>query len=419
MSSNNQSSIFEKLLLPIIGTVIAGVVLLYIEYRTGFFTGNENQPAETSSRDSQSDTSVSAATSSVEESVQEVGSEATAVETQEIATPTTSPSPAPTHTQTSTPTVTPTSTPRPNAQPGMILAEGEEWVQGDLGIIISHYGQEGMRTAGGYGFEGDCIQVLLQNYTDDTIFLDVPTTLTDFYIEDPDGNQYRFNWYRLGNEGRYSGGFGLESIDPPPVTEIGLCLVEPVIDLERWEYFRIGIRQLSTVRNAVWQYDIRPSAPSLAEIPQPTSTPLANAQPGMVLNLYEEWYQDNLGITLVHYGRDGMRITGGYGFEADCVQLLLRNYSDQKMFLDDLTTLSNIYIEDSDGNRYNFNWYREGNDGRYGGSFDLTSLEPLSATEIGLCLLDPVVELERWEYFVFGIDRFVHITDAKWRINLR
>ena len=414
MSSNNNSSFWEKWIIPIAVAVIAGVILLFIQTRTGFFTGNEgeNQPAETTSSDSQPDTSVSVATSPAEEGIQEAV-------TEENTIPTTSPSPLPTHTQTPAPTVTPTSTPRPNAQPGMILAEGEEWVQGDLGITISHYAQEGMRTAGGYGFEGDCIQVLLQNYTDDTIFLDVPTTLTDFYIEDPDGNQYRFNWYRLGNEGRYAGGFGLESVEPPPVTEIGLCRVEPIIDLERWDYFRIGIRQLSTVRNAVWQYDIRPSAPSLSEIPQPTSTPLANAQPGMVLKLYEEWYQDNLGITLVHYGRDGMRITGGYGFEADCVQLLLRNYSDQKMFLDDLTTLSNIYIEDPDGNRYNFNWYREGNEGRFGNTFGLTSLEPLSATEIGLCLLDPVVELERWEHFVFGIDRFVHITDAKWQINLR
>ncbi|MAT96423.1 MAG: hypothetical protein CL608_04700 [Anaerolineaceae bacterium] len=415
MSSNNNNSFWEKWIIPIIVAVIAGLILLYIQTRTGFFTGSgdENQPAETISSDSQANTSVAVATSQNEEEAQEAVDEANA-------TPTMSPSPAPTQTKTPTPTVPPTPTPRPNAQPGMVLGEGEEWFQGDLGITISHYGQEGMRVnPGGYGFEGDCIQMLLQNYTDDTIFLDLPTTLTDFYIEDPDGNQYRFNWYRLGNEGRYVSSFGLESIDPPPATEIGLCHVDPIIDLERWEYFRIGIRHLSTVRNAVWQYNIRPSAPSLEEIPQPTSTPLANAQPGMVLAIYEEWYQDNLGITLVHYGRDGMRITGGYGFEGDCVQLLLRNYSDQKMFLDDLTTLSDIYIEDPDGNRHNFNWYREGNEGRYGGSFGLTSLEPLSATEIGLCLLDPVVELERWESFIFGINRLVHITDAKWRISLR
>ncbi len=421
MSSTNNRSVWDKLLIPIIVAVIGGVILLYIEYGTDFFNNSQNDSVTTeiTLSDNESGAAASSPTLLPEQVGQEADKDVTLVDDQATGTPTTSSSPSPMPTKVPTPTVPPTETLWPFAQPGMILADREEWYQDNLGITLVYYGQQRMHV-GDQSYQGDCIQLLLQNYTSDTIFLDVPTTLSDFYIEDPDGNQYRFNWYRLGNEDRYVNSFDLASIEPAPVTEIGLCRVGPVIDLERWEYFRIGIRHLSTVRNAVWQINVRSSASAIEEIPQPTSTPLVNAQPGMVLTHYGEWYQDNLGITLVYYGQPSMHVSpGDQSYQGDCVQLLVRNYTDEKLFLDDLTTLNDIYIEDPNGNRYNFNWYREGNVDRYNNSFGLTSLEPLSATEIGLCIVAPVVDLERWEYFIFGINRLVHIRNAQWQINLR
>ena len=41
----SSSSLLDKLILPIIGGVIAGMILLFMEYRTNFFTNNNSAPA--------------------------------------------------------------------------------------------------------------------------------------------------------------------------------------------------------------------------------------------------------------------------------------------------------------------------------------------------------------------------------------
>ena len=256
------------------------------------------------------------------------------------------------------------------------------------------------------------------NYADQKQFVDDMTVFSDFYIENPEGKQYRFNAFRFGNGGKFSSGFNLTSLEEDSETEISMCVVDAVVDQERWEYYRFGIRYLLGVRDAVWQENIRTSAPDPVLLP--TSTPLVNGQSGsMILGLYDEWYQDGFGITLVSYSQGGMQWTSNWTDTGDCMLLLLRNYTDEKLYLDDQTTFADFYIEDPDGERHRLNAYRPGAGGKFSDRFGLTSIDESSAHEITLCKVGPVVDSERWEFLRFGIDNFLSVHDAQWQIDLR